>query len=108
MIVARLRIKESDSGGRRDRCMTEEILDRTIVTPQALGYNSHMATRKSISEQLRAALKHSGVSRYEVAKQTTISESQLSRFANMKSQLSLDSVDKLAKYLKLELHPKNE
>lgn len=56
-----------------------------------------------LSEQLRSALEDCGLSRYEVARQTGISESTLSRFANGERGLPLKTVDLLARFLELEL-----
>jgi len=56
-----------------------------------------------ISERIRHAIETSGKSRYAIAKESGVAESQLSRFVNDKRQLSLDAVDTLAEYFGLEL-----
>jgi transcriptional regulator with XRE-family HTH domain len=63
-----------------------------------------MAT--TFTEQLRAAVRDGGMSRYRLAKRTGIDESLLSRFVRGKTGLSLGTVDKLVEELGLELRPK--
>ena len=53
------------------------------------------------SDQLRAAIEGSGLSRYQLARETEVSESSLSRFVANGKGLSMDSLDKLAKFLRL-------
>ena len=64
-----------------------------------------MSSRKRmiISEQLRQAILNSDVSRYRISRECGIGEAQLSRFANGKGSLSLPVVDRICKYLGLEL-----
>jgi transcriptional regulator with XRE-family HTH domain len=57
-----------------------------------------------VSDQLRKAIKTSGISRYAISQATGIEQSGLSRFMAGKT-LSLDVVDTLAKYFKLSLMP---
>jgi transcriptional regulator with XRE-family HTH domain len=58
---------------------------------------------KTVSDQLRDAIRGARVSRYRIAKETGVEESALSRFVNGTRSLDLSSVDKLAAYLGLEL-----
>lgn len=62
---------------------------------------------KTITEQLRAAIAAAGVTRYRIAKETGLSESALSRFVKGTRGMDLNSVDKLATYLGLELVAKD-
>ena len=62
-------------------------------------------TKKPFSEQLRAAIRESQLTRYEIWKQTGILQSVLSRFVNG-GTVSLDTVDVLVEFLGLELVPK--
>lgn len=57
----------------------------------------------NVTETLRRAIKQSGMSRYEIAKETGIAQSMLSRFVTARRGLSLGAVDRLAAFLKLEL-----
>lgn len=60
----------------------------------------------NVSDALRRSIERSGLSRYEIAKRTGVSQSQLSRFVAFDRGLSLDSVDRLAAFFKLELTPR--
>lgn len=57
----------------------------------------------NVSKALRRAVEQCGLTRYEIAKRTGIAQSMLSRFVTAKRALSLDAVDRLAEFLKLEL-----
>lgn len=56
-----------------------------------------------ISEQLRDAIANSGETRYAISKATSVDQAVLAKFVNGKRGLSLETIDKLAKYLRLEL-----
>jgi transcriptional regulator with XRE-family HTH domain len=56
-----------------------------------------------VSQSLLKSILNAGVTRYEIAKTTGVDEAALSRFVNGTYQLKLQSVDKLATYLHLEL-----
>lgn len=59
-----------------------------------------------LSEQLRRAIEASPKSRYQLAKETGVSQSVLSLFCNKKRGLSLQAVDALTTALDLELKPR--
>lgn len=59
-----------------------------------------------LSAALRRAIKESGLTGYRLAQECGVSQGQLSRFLRAERTLSLDAVDKLAAYLKLELSPR--
>ncbi|MHC4264449.1 MAG: helix-turn-helix domain-containing protein [Planctomycetota bacterium] len=63
---------------------------------------------KDIEKQLKQAIMRSKMSRYRIAKESGLTESQLSYFVNGKRTLTLPAVAKLAKVLKLELKPKKK
>lgn len=63
----------------------------------------HMSKPKPFSEQLRAALKECGQTRYAVSKATGISQPTLSRFVNGERGLPLKTIDRLCEHLGLEL-----
>lgn len=56
-----------------------------------------------ISDQLRAVILRSSLSRYRISKETGVSEAALSRFVRGERLLDLSSVDKLGQYLGLRL-----
>lgn len=56
-----------------------------------------------ISNQLRDIIEASGESRYEIAKQTGIDQSALSRFMSGERGLSMTVLDTLADYLELDI-----
>jgi len=60
--------------------------------------------RKTLHDQLRQAMKGSGLTRYELSRRTLVPESTLSRFARgLTFAVSLTTADKLAEVLGLEL-----
>jgi transcriptional regulator with XRE-family HTH domain len=68
-----------------------------------------MAKRsETVSEQLRAAILAAPVSRYRIAADTGIHASMLSRFVNGITRLDSGTIDKLCKYLGLELREKDQ
>ncbi len=58
---------------------------------------------KTISEQLRRFIQDSGLSTYQLERETGVHNSMLSRFLRDERGLRLESVDALSKYLKLRL-----
>jgi len=58
---------------------------------------------KTVSEQIRAAIASSEVSRYRIAHDCNIAESTLSRFMAGEQGLSMQAIDTLAEYFGLEL-----
>ena len=77
------------------------MLDRT----DSIGDNLSMAKKQSkkLTDQLRQVIDDSGVTRYRIAKETGISESTLSKFCLGQRGLSMDALDRLGKYLGLEI-----
>ena len=61
--------------------------------------------RKRLSDQIRAAVDASGLSRYAICKATGIHQPAMSRFMARKSGLTLANIDAMADLLKLELKP---
>lgn len=55
--------------------------------------------RKSFSEQVRSAILDSGLTRYEIAKLSGVSQSALSRFIVDGRTMKLDTMDVLAETL---------
>jgi len=71
-------------------------------------YTAHMhlgILSGMITEALQQAMADSGISRYRIAKDTELHATVLWRIAHGKS-CSLETADKLAKYLGLELRSK--
>ena len=57
--------------------------------------------RPTMSEQIRQAIRECGDSRYEIAKQTGLSQAALSRFMSGERGLPMKTLDRLAKFLRL-------
>ncbi len=63
-----------------------------------------MAKRRvKLSEQIRRAVKASGLSQYRVSKELDVSESTISRFVSGKGGLSMEYLDALADLLDLNI-----
>jgi len=60
----------------------------------------------SVSDQLREAVKASGISRYRLWKLTGIDQAVLCRFVAGKAGMALDNFDELCRVLGLELRPR--
>jgi len=61
------------------------------------------STPLKLSDQLRRAIANCGQTRYQIAQATGIGQAALSRFVHGERGLSLESIDKLAEYLHLEV-----
>lgn len=59
--------------------------------------------RRPVSGPLRKAVKESGVTRYQLSQQVGVAESVLSRFVTGKQGITLDTADRLADVLGLEV-----
>ncbi len=63
-----------------------------------------MAVRRTkLSDEVRAAVDASGLSRYRIAKELEISESTMSRFMSGRTGLSMEYLDRLAELLGLHI-----
>ena len=62
-----------------------------------------MRQPKTVSDQLRQAVRDSEMSRYQISRLTGIAESILSRFVNSDAGLSLGNFDRLCQALGLRL-----
>jgi transcriptional regulator with XRE-family HTH domain len=58
---------------------------------------------KTLSDQIRAAVKNAPCTQYQISQATGISQSNLSRFVRGKAGLSLPSLDLLCAALELEI-----
>lgn len=63
---------------------------------------------KTLSDQLRAIIQASELSRYEIAKRSGVDASQLHRFVNGTGRLTTDSLDKIGQVLGLRFTVDNE
>ena len=59
--------------------------------------------KTKISDQIRAAIETSGVSRYGIAMATGIDQATLSRFMGGTGGITVETLDKLSEYLGLEI-----
>ena len=68
-------------------------------------YDAVMAKRrkKTMTDQIRKAIDDCGETRYRIAKETGINESQLAGFYNKKRGISLEALDRLGAYLGLRI-----
>jgi len=57
---------------------------------------------------LRQAMKNSGLSRYEIAKQSGVAAAVLCRFVSGKRTITLPTAEKIAKVVGLELKKRDE
>jgi transcriptional regulator with XRE-family HTH domain len=58
---------------------------------------------KKLTDQLRQAIDDSGLTRYEIAKQTGIDESALAKFYNGHRGLSMEGLNALGEFLQLKI-----
>jgi len=63
---------------------------------------------KRISDQLRAAIDDSGLSRYRICKEIGLDQSTMSRFMSGEHGLSLDVIDRLGEFFGLTLIQKRQ
>ena len=61
-----------------------------------------------MSDQLRQAIRASDLSRYAICKATGIDQSSMSKFLSRKGGFSVPTLDKLVKFLDLELTPRRK
>ncbi len=59
--------------------------------------------RKSIVDTLRQAIEGSGLNITELSRKSKVDKGQISRFVNEERTLTLESAEKIAEVLKLEL-----
>ncbi|MBK6939751.1 MAG: helix-turn-helix transcriptional regulator [Planctomycetes bacterium] len=87
----------------------ESEFDRCVHRAVPILVKSHTDAKvcdMKLSATLRRAIIRSGLSGYRLAQECGVSQGQLSRFLRAERTLSLDAVDRLAAYLKLELAPR--
>jgi transcriptional regulator with XRE-family HTH domain len=58
---------------------------------------------KTVSERIREAVEAADATRYQIAQETGIEQSALSRFVSRERGLSMEALDALAEYFGLEL-----
>jgi len=64
--------------------------------------------RKSIVAELRKAIVESGYTQNQLSELSGVNRSQINRFVSGERTLTLESAEKIAKVLKLELRPKRK
>jgi transcriptional regulator with XRE-family HTH domain len=62
---------------------------------------------KAISEQFRQAIAASGITRYEIAKATGVSQSTLSKFMLRQRGISIEAMDAVGLFLGMRLSATN-
>lgn len=63
----------------------------------------YCAAMRRLSDSIRAAIRECGMTRYQIAKRTGVTQGTLSRFMRGQNALTLTTLDKLAAVLRLEL-----
>jgi hypothetical protein len=63
---------------------------------------------ETFADQLREAIRGSGMTRYSISVQTGIAQSTLCKFLKMERGMSLDSVDRLMECLGLEIRSRRK
>lgn len=71
----------------------------------SIRYNALMAARRTrlLTDQLRQAIDDSGLTRYQIAKETGIDESALAKFYNGHRGLSMEALNALGECLHLTI-----
>jgi transcriptional regulator with XRE-family HTH domain len=59
--------------------------------------------RKSLSEQIRQAIRASGMTQYRICKEIGIKQPSMTRFMNGQAWLSMQTLDKIADLLDLNI-----
>ena len=81
-----------------------EVFSSCIMVSEVSKENVMMRrSRVVVSDQLRQAIRDSGLSLLGIAEASGVDDSALSRFMRGKRDLTTRSVDKLCRYLNLEL-----
>ena len=71
-----------------------------VASRQLLGYIPDMA---QLVDAIRMAVEASGQTRYRIAKESGVSAGQLSRLVNGERGMSVETIERLATYLGLEI-----
>jgi transcriptional regulator with XRE-family HTH domain len=66
-------------------------------------YHAILFSMAKLLDMMRKAIETSGQSRYRISKDTGVAESVLSRFMSGKTALTVETVERLADYLGLEI-----
>ncbi len=75
-----------------------------LDTSNSICYISVMPRKpKKLSDQIRRAIGDSGETRYRIAQETGLNEAALGKFFHGQRGMSLESLDKLAEFLGLEV-----
>ena len=72
-----------------------------------MGKKTKRKTTPTISEQLRTAIVDSGLSLQHVARESGVNVAALSRFVRSERSMTLESADRLAEYLSLDLQSRD-
>jgi predicted XRE-type DNA-binding protein len=86
------------------RARDEMKKNNCLPDRQSWGILKDMKNKRiKLSEQIRQAIDHCGVTRYVISKKTGIQQSALSRFMSGERGLPTKTLDKLADYLDLNI-----
>ena len=79
------------------------VLDEKQLVSIMCSMEKRRIKKPTLSEQLRAAIESSGLTRYRISQETGIDQAALSRFMSGEMGLSTNTLDKMADVLGLEL-----
>jgi hypothetical protein len=77
-----------------------------LTLPQVRG-KMHTMKKKSLTDQLRCAIRNSGITQYRISRDARIDEATLSRFMHG-AGLSMESLNAIGNYLDLEIVSKRK
>lgn len=78
----------------------QSSLRNLVVHWTTIGYDPHMTKKEaSFSDQIRKLIEESGETRYRITLECEIDKGLMSRFMAGKATFSMETLDRLAKYL---------
>ena len=83
---------------------TRDMWKNILASHASVAYNEFMAKKRTrFSDEIRAAVERSGLSRYAICKELGIPQSSMSRFMSGENWLGQDTLDALAELLDLHV-----
>lgn len=83
--------------------MASQVLDKAPSVADNAGMGKRRGKQPNVSDQIRAAIETSGLTRYRIWKKTGIDQAVLSKFMLGQRGISMESLDKLGELLHLEV-----